>query len=259
VDIDKSLFLCLEDAEKKITKKTKAMVVVQSLGFSCDYQKYEKFAKKNNLKIIFDSAACLGSDYNNNKKIGCAGDFEIFSLHATKTFGIGEGGLLTSSNKKNLDNCRKQINFGFYKFHSIITGTNAKMSEIQASIGLAVLDNIDKKIKLRKSISDKYDILFSKINNIKTFSDYKSAYQVYPILFDSKIKRDKIKRVLENNKIGNRVYYIPLDKHKFFKKYAKSKYPNSNYFYDRILCIPMFDSLKSSDINLIVKIIKENL
>jgi len=254
VDCDKDMFLCLDSSKKSLSKKTKVMLVVQALGFSCDYKKYEKFAKENNLILIFDSAACLGAVYDDGSKVGSAGDFEIFSLHATKTFGIGEGGLITSKNIEVLERCRRHINFGFHNFEAIDKGSNAKMSEIQAAVGLAVLDSINKKFNKRKRIANTYLKKFKKTSF--DCVDKNSAWQVFPILFNSKVDRDKAIDILNNNKIGTRVYYIPLHTHSYFKKYAKNKkFINSDYFYNRILCIPMFESLSISEIEKITAIL----
>lgn len=258
VDCDFDLFLDLDKAQHNLTKKTKVMVVVQALGFSCDYKKYESFAKKNKLKIIFDSAACLGASYADGTKVGTAGDFEIFSLHATKTFGIGEGGLITSKNKKLLDKCRKQINFGFDNFESVMSGTNGKMSEFHAAVGNAVLDVIDFKLDKKHKISNWYSSLLENTPEVTLFPHI-SAFQVFPIFFYDKTSRDKVKKALEDNHIGARIYYKPLHTHKFFKDYTKDSYKRSDYFHARILCVPIFDNLSKKQVKLIVKIIKNNL
>ena len=126
VDIDDDLCLSILDAEHKITPNTKAMIVVQALGYVCDYKKYEEFAKDNNLILIFDSAAVLGANYSDDTKVGHGGDCEIFSLHITKTFGIGEGALVTGKDQSFLSKCSEIINFGFINNICWQTGTNGK-------------------------------------------------------------------------------------------------------------------------------------
>lgn len=257
VDCSDDLFLDISKAKERISPKTKAMVVVQALGFSCDYEKYEKFAKENNLFLIFDSAASMGTEYLNGKKVGCAGDAEVFSLHATKTFGIGEGSLITSKHAHILKSLRTQINFGFDNLETVSIGTNAKMSEIQASVGLSVLDEIDDKMKKRIRISSWYKKGLKK-SSVKFF-EHNSAHQVFAICFETKKDRDHIKNILDQNKVGNRVYYRPIHTHSYFKFLDKGDYVSSEYYYERLLCIPMFDSLKKSDVDKIVCLIKENL
>lgn len=257
-DCDDDSFISLDDVKSKINSKTKALIVVQALGFSCDYKKYEKFAKKNNLILIFDSAALLGANYKDGKKVGTAGDFEIFSLHATKTFGIGEGGLITSKHKKFLDHCKKQTNFGFVNGLSVQCGTNAKLSEISCAIGNSVLDIIDKKLNKKAKVANLYKY-FLKDVPVCYFTG-NSAHQVFPVIFKDKQTRDKIKKNLDKNNIGNRVYYIPIHVQKFFKNLnVKDNFTKSEFFYDQILCLPLYDDISSKDISKICKIIKENL
>ena len=257
-DCGKDSLLCLNDVTKKISSRTKVFIVVQTLGFSCDYKKYEKFAKKNKLILIFDSAALLGADYKDGKKVGVAGDFEIFSLHATKTFGIGEGGLITSKHKRLLDHCRKQTNFGFENGFSICCGTNAKLPEVSCAVGNSVLDVIDEKIRSKNLVASWYK--FHLKDTSLCYFNGNSAHQVFPVVFKDKNTRDKIKKILDKNKIGNRIYYIPIHVQDFFKNLnVKDSFPNSEYFYDHILCLPIYEDLNSKDVVKICKIVKENI
>ena len=257
-DCGNDSFLCLNDITKKISSRTKVFIVVQALGFSCDYKKYEKFAKQNNLILIFDSAALLGADYKDGKKVGVAGDFEIFSLHATKTFGIGEGGLITSKHKNLLEHCRKQTNFGFENGFSVHCGTNAKLSEISCAIGNSALDGIAKKLSSKDTVASWYK--FHLKDTDVCYFNGNSAHQVFPVVFKDKATRDKIKKILDKNKIGNRIYYIPIHVQEFFKNLnVKDKFPKSEYFYEHILCLPIYDDLRSKDVTKICKVIKDNL
>jgi dTDP-4-amino-4,6-dideoxygalactose transaminase len=257
VDCDLDSFLDLENAKSKITKNTKVMVVVQALGFSCDYKKYEKFCKKHNLKLIFDSAALLGAKYSDGKMVGNAGDFEVFSLHATKTFGIGEGCLVTSKNRKSLDLIRQQINFGFKQGYSVTYGNNAKISEFHSAIGNAVLDSIESKIKKKERVANLYKKYLKDCN--VCFFNHNSAYQVFPLVFKDKKTRDKINKILSNMKIGTRIYYVPIHVQPFFKNLnVADSFKNSDYLFNRILCVPFFETLKESEVKKISELINKH-
>jgi dTDP-4-amino-4,6-dideoxygalactose transaminase len=258
VDCGLDSFLDILDAKKKITKKTKALIVVQALGFSCDYKKYEKFCKKHNLKLIFDSAALLGAKYTDGKMVGSAGDFEVFSLHATKTFGIGEGCLVTSKNKKLLDLIRKQINFGFEDGYSVTYGNNAKISEFHSAIGNSVLDNINIKIKRKEKVLDLYRKNLKDLD-IELFN-HNSAYQVLPLVFKDKKTRERVNKALVNKNIGTRIYYIPIHVQPYFSNLnVKDDFKNSDYLFNRVLCVPFFETLKKDQIQIICELIKNNL
>lgn len=241
VDCDpKTLILNLEDAELKITPFTRGMVVVQALGYVCDPKPYEAFAEKYGLSLIFDSAASLGAKYPDGRLVGSSGDAEVFSLHITKTFGVGEGGLVTTSNPVIASRCRQAINFGFDKtLTSEFVGTNAKMSEFHAAVGLAVLDQIDRKLSIREKTAQEYRRLLKGVR----FIDSNTAHQVFPVLFANKAKRDAVQALLHDRGIGTRIYYKPLHLHPAFESFSNSLYPVSQGVFDTILCLPMWEGI----------------
>lgn len=250
VDCDpNTLMLSLVDAEQKITPSTRGLVVVQALGFCCDPEQYEIFAQKYGLSLIFDSAASLGATYKNGKMVGSAGDAEVFSLHITKTFGVGEGGLVTTRKPIIAQRCRQLINFGFdQNLISQEVGTNAKMSEFHAAVGLAVFDQIDRKLGVRAAVAEFYK---THIKGVR-FLEANSAHQVFPVLFESKNVRDAVISELDKAGVGSRVYYKPLHLHPSFKSFVKNSYPNSQKIYETVLCLPMWEGLPEPDLKLVV-------
>lgn len=265
VDVDDDLQLNLDALKDDIRflkhVGTKSMVVVQALGYACDYKKYEEYAAEHGLKLIFDSAALLGAKYSDGKMVGCGGDCEIFSLHITKTFGIGEGALITSKNKELLDLCRKISNFGFNKNgESEIIGTNSKCSEFHAAVGLSVLDEIDEKMARKQTAADRYKQLLS--NLPVRLINQNSAHQVFPVIFENKKSRDRVQTALSEQNIMTRLYYIPIHRQPYFNQrgdFRPERFPNSTFFADRILCIPFFETIKQEEQELVVRIIRENL
>ena len=256
VDIDDDLYMCLKDASKKITKNTKAMIVVHTVGYVPEYKKYEEFAKENNLILIFDSAATLGASYSDGKKVGIAGDAEVFSLHATKTFGIGEGSLVTSKHGKVLDICRQMINFGFEQHNSTMFGTNAKISEFHAAVGLATLDVIDIKINTKNQIFEYYKSLFIPSLNVRYLNN-NSAHQVFPIIFEAEKTRNDVQNALSKREIGNKIYYTPIHRQDYFKKICSiDNLDRTNYYADRILCIPFFEEISKYEQNTVFNTIR---
>ena len=255
VDCDpETLMLSLPDAEAKITPSTRALVVVQALGYCCDPALYESFAKKYGLSLIFDSAAALGARYNNGERVGSAGDAEVFSLHITKTFGVGEGGLVTTRDPLIAQRCRQLINFGFdQNLTSLAVGTNAKMSEFHAAVGLAVFERIDGKLALREKV---YQFYRENLKRVR-FLQSTSAHQVFPILFDSKKIRDAVLSELEQSGVGSRIYYKPLHLHPSFQSFVKTTYPISQNIYETILCIPMWEGISETELGRVVDIVNK--
>jgi len=251
-DLD-TLIMSLEDAEKKVTPRTRGMVVVQALGYCCDPKIYERFAEKYGLTLIFDSAASLGSSYTHGARVGSAGDAEVFSLHITKTFGVGEGGLVTTKSEDVAKRCRQLINFGFDDaLTSQEVGTNAKMSEFHAAVGLAVFDKIESKLAVRENIAEFYR---KNIKNVK-FLKSPSAHQVFPVIFASQDIRDKVCLELKQKGMGSRIYYKPLHTHPAFSAFIEGVYPNSQNIFDTILCIPMWEGISESQLQEVVEVIK---
>lgn len=253
VDCDpNTLMLDVEDAECKITPFTRGLVVVQALGYVCDPSIYELFAEKYGLSLIFDSAASLGADYKDGRKVGSAGDAEVFSLHITKTFGVGEGGLVTTGNPLVAARCRQNINFGFdSSLTSQTVGTNAKMSEYHAAVGLAVFDRISDKLAAREAVASAYK---ANLKGVR-FLQSNTAHQVFPVLFESKERRDNVASELARQGIGTRVYYKPLHLHPAFSPFVDSLYPNSQRVYETVLCLPMWEGLPTENIEEIVEIV----
>lgn len=226
-----------------------AIVLVTSLGRIPNVKKYEEIAKRQNIPLIIDAAPALGSEFDTY------GNCTIFSLHITKTFGIGEGALLLFKDPAHREVCKSVANFGLEDNKSVRAGTNAKMSDIQASVGLALFNNFWNSTLKKKSIANKY---YDGLKNVEFFIPQSECtntmFQVFPILSE---KRDEIQKKLTENEIGTRVYYVPLHIQPYFKLFANNEYTNSKYIYDRILCIPNHEQLTTDDINKIINIINE--
>lgn len=252
VDIEPDLHMSLDAAERLITSSTKALVVVQALGFVCDYGKYEEFARKHNLLLIFDSAAVLGASYADGSRVGTKGHCEVFSLHITKTFGIGEGGLISSQDGVFLDACRRASNFGFSGTESVMAGGNSKCSEFHAAVGLAVLDVIDEKFAAKRCVSDLYDKYLEGLP-VSKLTPRESGYQVYPVLFSSPQARDRAMDGLKTVDIGYRTYYVPLHTHPYFARTKRGKMDVTEDIAGRILCLPFYEGLEISDLKSVVK------
>ena len=152
-----------EKIESLITNKTSAILPVHVYGNICNVEKIAKIAEKYNLKVIYDAAHAFGEEYN-NISIANYGDISMFSFHATKVFHSIEGGCLTFSNEKLVTKIKKLRNFGLAEENIDTCGTNAKMNEFQAAMGICNLKHINEEIKKRDIIVIKYN---EKLKNIK--------------------------------------------------------------------------------------------
>lgn len=252
----------IDEIEDLITSKTSAIMPVHVFGNPCDVEKIEKIAQENSLKVIYDAAHCFGVEYK-NKGIGNYGDISMFSFHATKIFHTVEGGALTYNSNSLKEKLYLLKNFGIKNEEEILLpGTNAKMNELQAAIGLLTLKLVDNEIEKRKRLITIYKEKLEKIKCISYISEKKNVkynYQSFPILIDDKcsvMNRDKIYEKLKDYNIFSRKYFYPLvTDYKFVKKETKKSLPNAEKISSQILCLPLYGELSEENVIKIAEII----
>lgn len=216
-DIDKNtLNIDADKIEDLITEHTTAILAVHVFGNPCDVDKIEKIADKYNLKVIYDGAHVFGSEIY-GKPICSFGDMTMFSFHATKLFNTIEGGGLTfrdSSLERKLNLFK---NFGINGPEEIVlSGTNAKMNEVQAAIGLEVLEIVDEERKRRDRIKRKYEKNLAEIPGIRvltTLINKSSSYQYFVIEIDEiefGRSRDWVHEEFKESNVFTRKYFYPL-------------------------------------------------
>ena len=239
---------------------------VHVFGNPCDVKKLEKIAKRNSLKVIYDAAHCFGVEYK-DIGIGNFGDISMFSFHATKIFHTIEGGALTYNNYELEEKLYLLKNFGIKNEEDIILpGTNAKMNELQAAVGLLNLTLVNKEIETRKNLTSIYQENLKNIEGIKYLDkkkDVKHNYQYFPILIDEskfKFNRDHIQAFLKKFNIFSRKYFYPLcTEYRFLKKKANCRIPNANKIVNQVLCLPLYGELQREDIEKICAILISTL
>ncbi len=247
-DIDKeTLNIDVDYIEKKISKKTKAIVPVHVFGNACDVEGIQDIAKKNNLKVIYDAAHAFGVKYKNESVLNY-GDISALSFHATKLFHSIEGGALIINDDNLVQKARYLINFGIENAESIPEiGTNAKMNEFEAAMGLCMLDEIEEINKRRQKVFECYKsdldgyVQFQQLNNDATIN-----YSYFPILLKDEIELKKVQEALNNHNIFPRRYFFPsLDTLPYIE--PKQICQNSRDASSRVLCLPIFPELKEEE------------
>lgn len=261
VDIDPD-YLTIDEAKiaDKITPQTSAILVTHVFGNPCNIDAIQQIANQHNLKVIYDAAHCFGVDYK-GQSIFNYGDVSTCSFHATKIFHTGEGGAIFCNDDNLYNTLYHHHNFGHKgteDFHGL--GINAKMSELQAAMGLAVLPYFDDILKRRKALYNLY-LSYLKDNASLTFqriranTNYNYAY--FPVIFDSEDCVLKVINALEEHNIFPRRYFYPsLDNLPYVNT---SNNPISNRIAKQILCLPLYYDLSEDDVTLISKIILKNI
>ncbi|MFA6922767.1 MAG: DegT/DnrJ/EryC1/StrS family aminotransferase [Bacteroidales bacterium] len=256
-----------EKIESAITPQTTAILPVHVYGNSCQTEKVQKIAKKNNLKVIYDAAHSFGVKQNGQSILNF-GDLSILSFHATKIFTTFEGGAIVSHDAETKQKIDQLKNFGFMDEVTVIgTGINAKMSEFQSAFGLLSLKYIDKAIEKRKLISETYQSALANIKGIsflKSMKDVKHNYSYFPIFINQSeygISRDKIYEKLKQNNIYCRRYFYPLiSEFPAYNGLSSSPRENLPVAYkkaEQVLCLPIYPDLEIEQVQYICKIINK--
>ena len=204
----------IECLERLITPKTTGIIGVNLWGNTCDIQKVNKIAKKNNLKVLYDSAHAFGCS-REKTMVGNFGDCEVFSFHATKIFNTFEGGAITTNNDELAEKIRLMINFGFKGYDNVVEiGLNAKMNEACSVMGIANLRNLDTFISNAQKNQILYNKYLSEIDGIKLVTKYSKDNNGYYVVaeVDSAeygLSRDRLYEILHAENIKVRRYFYP--------------------------------------------------
>ena len=259
-DIEKNTFnINPRKIEKLITLNTSAILSVHVFGNACKVEEINKIASKYNLKVIYDAAHAFDVKYKEQSILNY-GDISTLSFHATKLFHTIEGGALIINDDELVQKARYLINFGIKNEEEIPhLGTNAKMNEFEAAMGLCVLDDMEKIKSKRKTLIENYKkelkelVQFQEQNNNAT-----ENYSYFPILFKSEKVLLKIQKALNSKQIFPRRYFHPsLDTLEYIEPKQECKI--SRDISKRILCLPVFVELSLKEQEKIIDIIKDNL
>lgn len=254
VDVSENNFLIDPlDIEKKITKKTKAIIAVHLYGFSADVQKINKIAKIHKLYVIEDAAQAHGAMFE-NKKIGSIGEIGCFSFYPTKNLGAyGDGGVIVTSNNTLAKKIIILRNYGqIKKYVSITDGYNSRLDELQAAILRVKLKYLDQWNKRRREIAEMYDSKLSpEVKRIEINNNSLPVYHIYPIFVS---KRDILMKGLANKGISTIIHYpIPVHHQNVYKNYyKKEKFPVSLEAAKTELSLPIHPFLSNLEIDHVI-------
>jgi dTDP-4-amino-4,6-dideoxygalactose transaminase len=252
--------------EKMITPKTTGIIGVHLWGRPCDIKALTDISAEHNLKLLFDAAHSFGSTYN-GKCIGNFGDAEVFSFHATKFFNTFEGGAITTNNDQTAAKIRLMKNFGFAGYDKVIyVGTNGKMTEVCAAMGLTNLESYDEFTKTNHSNYKHYQEHLAKTPGIRLLSydeNEPSNYQYIVLEIDEhicEITRDQLLKVLHQENILARRYFFPgchrMEPYRSNYPHAGLLLPETERLSERVLILPTGTTVKKTDIESICNIIK---
>ncbi len=256
--------------EKKITKKTRAIISVDLHGRPCEYDEIKKIARRNKLFLVDDAAHAAESWYKNNK-IGTIADFTAFSFYVTKNIMTGEGGMLTTNNNKwanearvrslhgiSKDAWKRYSAEGFKPYETLYPGYKYNMMDLVASFGIHQLAAVEKNHKTREKYWHMYDQAFSDVPQViipaPVEKNIRHARHLYALLLRPeklKISRDQFIQALKSENIGTGIHFTALHLHKFYRTtfgYKKGDFPHAEFVGNRTISLPLSPAMEKSDV-----------
>jgi dTDP-4-amino-4,6-dideoxygalactose transaminase len=253
-----------QEIERLITPQTTGILAVNLWGRHCDISSLEEIAARRSLKLLFDSAHALGCSYK-GKMIGGFGDAEVFSFHATKFVNSLEGGAIVTNNDELAETTRLMRNFGFVAYDEVeVIGTNGKMSEVSAAMGLTNLESIDDFIAVNRRNYKQYREELAGVDGVTVVTineGEKCNYQYVVLEIDvdrTSICRDALMKLLYSENVLARRYFYP-GCHRMKPYSARSEalsLPQTERISDRVLSLPTGTSVTPADIRTICGIIR---
>ena len=250
--------------EKKISKKTKAIMIVNFNGRAANLKTLREIAKKNNLRLIEDAAHSIGC-YFSNKHQGTMSDIGVFSFSTPKIITTGQGGMIVTNNKNLFEKCMALKDFGreidakkkmMTAFDHQTIGYNFKFTEFQAAVGISQMKKLKQRMKIKKNMFKLYKELLCSIDEIEFVET--NLKNITPWMMDIMIKnkRSKLINFLKKNNIQTRIFYPPIHKLPPYSTPGK-KFPVSSNVSEQGLWLPSSVTIKESQIKFIASKIKE--
>lgn len=258
-DVDKETYNMLpEELEKKITKKTKAVLFVCGLGNPSGMLKIRDICKAHSVTLIDDAACAIGSSID-GVKVGGLTDLECFSFHPRKLLTAGEGGAITTSNPGYGDFLSVKLMHGSVPtdtYPDFVTfGYNYRLPELQCVMVLHQLERLDELVQLRRGIQAAMTERLAPLGYVQQRCDANAVHNVQSLVYlvPEQIDRDKLRRFLYDNGVESTLGTYCLSNCTYYKKKYNDVQPNALYLQNHTLTLPCYEGV---DVDAIVDVIK---
>jgi len=261
INID-DLQINVNDCERALTEKTKAIMPVHLFGLSANMDEVMEFAHQNNLKVVEDACQAVGIKWN-GKHCGTFGDVGCFSFFADKTITTGEGGFVVTDDKEVNENMMYLRNQGRLNRGSFVhpaIGYNFRITDIHAAIGLVQLSKLDHIIERKLNLLKMYKERLSDIDGIRIIepSNSKSNHVPFRVVLICDQRIAPLMYFFEDNEIETRTVFYPLHKQPCYLNHGKdSDFTNSIYAYEHGICLPSYPELEEIQVDYICEKIRE--
>jgi dTDP-4-amino-4,6-dideoxygalactose transaminase len=268
------------EIEKKITKRTKALIPVHLAGHACDKAAIHDLARKHRLTVIEDAAHALGTEIS-GRRIGSLSDFTVFSFYATKNLVTGEGGMVTTGHEESLhrlsvhslhgmsrDAWKRYGDSGFKHYLVEAAGFKYNMTDMQAALGLRQLPRFPEMQKRRQEIWDRYlrelaDLPLDLPAPARAGTVHSHhLFTILPRLEELRADRDLLLQALHKENIGTGVHYVALHLHPYYRdKYGfrRGDFPEAEWGSDRTMSLPLGSSLRDADVGDVIAAVRKVL
>jgi dTDP-4-amino-4,6-dideoxygalactose transaminase len=274
VDIDsRTLNISPEDAERKITPRTRAIIPVHVSGLPCDLDEIHAVAKTHNLRVIEDAAHALPSSYR-GRQIGAISELTAFSFYATKTLSTGEGGMVTTDNETCAQRIRAVRLHGIsrdtrdprteqdsWRYEVRETGYKYNLTDLQSALGIVQLAKCDAMSLRRRQIAESYTRAFLPLEALETpvaQPDRESSCHLYVLRLHThrlRIERDRFIQELADRGVHASVHFIPLHLQPAYQKlygYKEGDLPAAEQEYSRYISLPIYPTMTEAEVGYVI-------
>lgn len=254
-----------KDIEKRITPKTKAILIVHYAGFACDMDEICKICKKHNLYLIEDCAHTPGSDYK-GRALGTFGDVAAFSFFTNKNLSVGEGGMVVTKSDEILEKLRGLRSHGMtvpsfdrFKGRAItydvsMAGLNYRIDEMRSALGLVQLKKLDVANEARTKLVYHYYKRLDEVNGIKIpfryFERGKPNFHIMPIMLEDGIDRIAVIESMKADEIQTSIHY-PVIQNFIGYKGVVNETPKSKFVSEHELTLPLYPTMTIEQVDLV--------
>ena len=265
----------VEDIKFKVTKKTKAVIVVHFAGYPIeDIEELARFCKENNIVLIEDVAHAVGASYN-EKKCGTFGDMACFSFFSNKNLSTGEGGMFVTKNIEFDRQAKFLRSHGMtsmtidrhegrtISYDVIQPGLNYRIDEIRCALGLVQLSKLDSNNQKRKELVEYYineiQILLKEliVPFVNISDKTHSSYHIFPILLPEDLDRVVVMNALKEKGIQSSIHYPSFKDFSYYEKYCTYELKSADEISKRVLTLPLYPEMTTDMVDMVLSSLKE--
>lgn len=268
-----------EEAARRITPQTKAILPVDYAGHPADLDAILDLAGQHGWVVIEDACHALGADYK-GRRIGAQCSLTVFSMHPVKHITTGEGGMVTTNdaslgsklrmfrNHGISSDARQRLAEGQWFYEMVSLGYNYRLTDIACALGLSQLGKLEANLARRREIAARYTRAFQNLPGLLTSqirAEVVPAWHLYPVrlqLEKLRVGRKEIFLALRAENLGVNVHYIPVHLHPYYRKrfgYNPGDYPVAEAAYERLISLPLFPAMSDEDVNDVIRAVDDVL